>query len=169
MSEQMSDLAALLQQNPAHPPEWWNRGVRNVMGGIGGAIANAVQFPSQYARGETGYTPGQMASEQPQATNWGAEMAMGMVGAPGGRGGLGSGARLPAEKPGVGLHAEAPGSWILRNKETGQVMMETSDPTKVAALNTAKYEAVPIADYLAEIGRSARSANPLATGPIRTK
>lgn len=93
----MSDLAALLA-NPAHPPEWWNRGVRNVMGGVGNAVANAVKFPGQYARGETGYSPGQMASEQPKATNWAPEMAMGMVGAPGGRGGMGSGARLPMDE-----------------------------------------------------------------------
>lgn len=42
-------------------------------------------------------------------------------------------------------------SWIIRNKETGEVIMETFDKAKVDALNTAKYEAVPIGDYLGEI------------------
>ena len=42
-------------------------------------------------------------------------------------------------------------SWILRNKTTKQVIMETFDPRKVAALNTTKYEAVSILDYLVSI------------------
>ncbi len=42
-------------------------------------------------------------------------------------------------------------SWIIRNKATRQVIMETFDPSKVAALNTAKYEAVPIRAYLASL------------------
>jgi hypothetical protein len=44
-----------------------------------------------------------------------------------------------------------PASWILREKETGAVICETFDPAKVAALNTAKYEAVPILQYLQEL------------------
>jgi hypothetical protein len=40
-------------------------------------------------------------------------------------------------------------SWIIRNKATGEVLMETFSARLVAALNTAKYEAVPIRDYLA--------------------
>lgn len=39
-------------------------------------------------------------------------------------------------------------SWVIRNKETGEVVMETFDRKKVDALNTAKYEAVPIREYL---------------------
>lgn len=42
-------------------------------------------------------------------------------------------------------------SWILREKESKKVIMETFDARKVAALNTAKYEAVPILDYLQEL------------------
>lgn len=49
--------------------------------------------------------------------------------------------RIPYEPP-------VTASWILRNKETGEVIMETFDKAKVAALNTAKYEAVPIQEYL---------------------
>lgn len=44
-------------------------------------------------------------------------------------------------------------SWVLRNKVTKEVILETFDPKAVAALNTAKYEAVPILDYLVELNR----------------
>ena len=87
-------LGGMLQQNPAHPPEWWNRGVRNVAGGLLGGLADLATFPGRYARGETGYVPGQMASEQPQATKWAGEMGLNMLGAPaavGGVPGVGSG------------------------------------------------------------------------------
>jgi len=40
-------------------------------------------------------------------------------------------------------------SWVIRNKATGEVVMETFDRKKVDALNTEKYEAVPIGKYLA--------------------
>ena len=46
---------------------------------------------------------------------------------------------------------KTPTSWVIRNKETGEVVLETSDKAKVNALNTAKYEAVPIGDHLASI------------------
>lgn len=39
-------------------------------------------------------------------------------------------------------------SWVIRNKETREVIMETFDRKKVDALNTEKYEAVPIYEYL---------------------
>lgn len=42
-------------------------------------------------------------------------------------------------------------SWILRNKFTKEVVMETYDIKKVNALNTEKYEAVPIIQYLYEL------------------
>lgn len=48
-------------------------------------------------------------------------------------------------------------SWIIREKATGRVLFETFDKKKVDALNTAKYEAVPILEYLASLNtRSAR-------------
>jgi hypothetical protein len=40
-------------------------------------------------------------------------------------------------------------SWVIRETSTGRVIMETFDRRKVEALNTAKYEAVPICEYLA--------------------
>lgn len=51
----------------------------------------------------------------------------------------------------------ATASWILRDKATKAVICETFDPNKVAALNTAKYEAVPILDYLVELNQSVRT------------
>ncbi|MGP9790711.1 PLxRFG domain-containing protein [Roseinatronobacter sp. NSM] len=44
-----------------------------------------------------------------------------------------------------------PASWVIRNKDTGEVVMETTDQKKVDALNTEKYEAVPIREYLASL------------------
>jgi hypothetical protein len=44
-------------------------------------------------------------------------------------------------------------SWVIRDKETGEVVMETFDPKKVAALNTDKYEAVPIQEYLGSLNK----------------
>ena len=40
-------------------------------------------------------------------------------------------------------------SWVIREKATGDVIMETFDRKKVDALNAKKYEAVPIQQYLA--------------------
>ena len=44
-------------------------------------------------------------------------------------------------------------SWILRNKATKEVIAETFDPKKVKYLNTDKYEAVPILEYLQSLNR----------------
>ena len=40
-------------------------------------------------------------------------------------------------------------SWVIKNKQTGEVIMETFDKKKVEALNTDKYVAVPIKEHLA--------------------
>ena len=42
-----------------------------------------------------------------------------------------------------------PASWVIKDKETGDVIAETFDKKKVDALNTENYEAVPIAEHLA--------------------
>lgn len=55
-------------------------------------------------------------------------------------------------------------SWIIREKDSGAVIMETFDKAKVDALNTEKYEAVPIQEYLASlnhVGRFQKIANAL--------
>lgn len=45
-------------------------------------------------------------------------------------------------------------SWILREKESKRVICETFDKRKVDALNTKKYEAIPVLQYLVEINQS---------------
>lgn len=42
-------------------------------------------------------------------------------------------------------------SWVIREKQTGKVLLETFDKRKVDALNIAKYEAVPIMEYLGSL------------------
>lgn len=44
-------------------------------------------------------------------------------------------------------------SWIIRNKFTGEIIMETFDRRKIEALNTSKYEAIPIGQYLGSLNR----------------
>lgn len=41
-----------------------------------------------------------------------------------------------------------PASWVIKNKNTGEIIMETFDRKKVDALNTEKYVAVPILEHL---------------------
>jgi hypothetical protein len=48
---------------------------------------------------------------------------------------------------------KAAASWVVREKTTGTVLFETFDRKKVDALNTARYEAVPIGQYLASLNR----------------
>lgn len=50
-------------------------------------------------------------------------------------------------------------SWVIVNKETGQSMFETFDANKVAALNTEKYKAVPILEWLQHLSRTYKSQN----------
>lgn len=44
-------------------------------------------------------------------------------------------------------------SWVIRNKETGEVLFETFSQKVVGALNTKKYEAVPIEEYLGSLNK----------------
>lgn len=44
-------------------------------------------------------------------------------------------------------------SWVVKNKATGEVMFETFDRKKVDALNTDKYVAIPIQEYLAGLNK----------------
>lgn len=39
-------------------------------------------------------------------------------------------------------------SWVIRETATKRVICETFEPEHVAKLNVARYEAVPILDYL---------------------
>lgn len=45
-------------------------------------------------------------------------------------------------------HRGETASWVIRNRKTGEVIKETFEPEEVRKLNTSKYEAVPIGDYL---------------------
>ena len=44
-----------------------------------------------------------------------------------------------------------PASWVIRNKETGETIRETSQKSVADKVNTDKYEAVPIMQYLQEM------------------
>lgn len=65
--------------------------------------------------------------------------------------GQANGSTAPKIEPTNSLSRTA--SWVIRNKETGDVIMETFDQKKVDALNTEKYEAVPVAEHLASLNK----------------
>lgn len=46
-------------------------------------------------------------------------------------------------------------SWVIREKATGKVVMETFDKKKVDALNVARYEAIPILEHLGSLNKPA--------------
>ncbi|PAQ00901.1 hypothetical protein LRP31_25430 [Mesorhizobium mediterraneum] len=58
-------------------------------------------------------------------------------------------------------------SWVLRDKETKAVVMETFDAKMVGRLNTEKYEAVPIGQYLGEINGKPKTAPAIDTTAAR--
>ncbi|MCC4269220.1 LPD5 domain-containing protein [Marinobacter nauticus] len=69
----------------------------------------------------------------------------------------------PAQEPAVPESTDATGkqaSWVIRNKETGEVIAETFDRNTVAALNESKYEAVPISEHLASINQQTAESTP---------
>lgn len=51
-------------------------------------------------------------------------------------------------------------SWVIRNKETRQVIIETFDSEVIRALNIQKYEAVSILEYLQEFNASIQQPPP---------
>lgn len=56
-------------------------------------------------------------------------------------------------------------SWVIKNKDTGEVIMETFDKAKVNALNTEKYVAIPILQHLQGLNTTA-AATPESAAPI---
>lgn len=58
-------------------------------------------------------------------------------------------------------------SWVIVSKETGESLFETFDPRKVAALNTDKYKAVPILEWLQHLNRTFKSQNERPSLEIR--
>lgn len=47
-------------------------------------------------------------------------------------------------------------SWVIKRKDTGAVVCETFSAAAVEALDTSRFEAVPIMDYLQGVARAAR-------------
>ncbi len=44
-------------------------------------------------------------------------------------------------------------SWVIRDKETGQVLFETFSQDVADAVNTRNYEAIPILEYLQSLNK----------------
>ncbi|MNP93542.1 Transglycosylase SLT domain protein [compost metagenome] len=76
-----------------------------------------------------------------------------------------NGSSAPKVEPTSSLSSTA--SWVIRNKETGEVIAETFDKKKVDALNTEKYEAVPVQQHLGEVNESIKAGD--QTGKIKPK
>ena len=49
-------------------------------------------------------------------------------------------------------------SWVIREKATGRALFETFSRKLAGAVNTQKYEAVPILQYLGSINAALKSA-----------
>ena len=49
-------------------------------------------------------------------------------------------------------------SWVIREKVTGRVILETYSPSVVAKVNTAKYDALPILEYLQSLNAARPSS-----------
>lgn len=49
-------------------------------------------------------------------------------------------------------------SWVIRERSTGRVIMETFSKAAVDKLNTVRYEAVPILEYLQGVNKAIRNA-----------
>ena len=50
------------------------------------------------------------------------------------------------------------GSWVIRNKETKEVVCEIFTQKFIASLNEKRYEAVPIDEYLGEFNRDVKDS-----------
>ncbi|MBK6616598.1 hypothetical protein [Ottowia sp.] len=59
--------------------------------------------------------------------------------------------------PFIELSGRRPASWVILDLASGQAVLETFDAEKVSGLNAAKYEAVPIQDYLMGLNASIRA------------
>lgn len=46
-----------------------------------------------------------------------------------------------------------PASWVICDRATGAAVLETYSPRLVACINTAKYRAVPVLEYLQALNR----------------
>ena len=71
-----------------------------------------------------------------------------------------------AKNPARTSSLEKTSSWVIKNKSTGEVIMETFDIKKVHALNTKKYEAVPILKHLQSLNRKDNPAHKTAARSV---
>lgn len=55
------------------------------------------------------------------------------------------------------IPVNVPASWVIREKATGKVLLETFEKRTVDTLNTAKYEAIPILDYLVSLNHELKT------------
>lgn len=53
-------------------------------------------------------------------------------------------------------------SWVIRNKETKEALFETFNEKLVSKLNTEKYEAVPILEYLVELNKKIKNGKEIS-------
>ncbi|MEP0323320.1 LPD38 domain-containing protein [Bauldia litoralis] len=65
----------------------------------------------------------------------------------------GAGDSAPNTAAAAKVESRPTASWVIRRKSDGEVLFETYDRKKVKALNTEKYEAVPIQEYLASLNK----------------
>ena len=96
--------------------------------------------------------------EAPGVSKYFLDNAEGMIQTPGFKGGQKEESNL------VKRMRNNPASWVIINKETNEVIMETFDKKKVDHLNTEKYEAVPIYDYLVSLNKKKAQSEQLEFG-----
>lgn len=57
----------------------------------------------------------------------------------------------------MSLQSSEPASWVVQEIATNRVLFETFDKAVVDALNTQRYQAVPILQYLQSLNRELRT------------
>lgn len=70
---------------------------------------------------------------------------------------------VQAQQSELDVTGRPPASWVIKEKATGNVILETFDKAKVDALNTDKYEATPIGKHLASFNKPAPVNQQLTT------
>lgn len=115
-------------------------------------LLTALNNEQDAPQGTEGIAPEAAAVEAPEATGGDGAAVDGVPAEPAAPELEAAGVE-PADVP---VSVDATGkqaSWVIRDKATGEAVMETFDPAKVQALNRDKYEAVPIAEHLASLNR----------------
>ena len=108
--------------------------------------------PQGRASGDTRPADGQVNQSAPQVANAQGEAGRpAQVAQPRGRG----------DTPESVTKGVDTASWVIRNKETGEVLFETFDKGKVEKLNTKKYVAIPILDHLVSFNKKPVGLKPI--------